>query len=608
MKKKIYKIIPAIFISVFFIFSGVAHAANSPIDGAALDGNVVLNTTSTGVQAVIKGVLTVGGRADITTFLPGRDLYVRYQKIPDNTAPSFIANTIWPDSFTDRKCSVDDVKVDNGFTCMTDASLVPGLYAYQIGARRGTSTWTSFTLATGFTVSSSTVTAQGPTVSFGFVSAITPHQMNATTTGGGYDFTVNMNVSGVTATTTMNIELGFATQQGTGANYTCSDAGKSSATATTTPGGSTSVAFQFTKVTDANYCVSVKQNVGSGLIVIPATVGTDVDGAGFFDTKGSIIHVGNAAPLDPNATNNPYANPTGCVTNSDNSNYCMLAPLPGLGDGSGNLPITDFGKYMSTIIYIVFGLIGILSVFMIVFGGIEYMTGTSAGEKEGGKSRITNAIFGLLLALVSYIILNTLNPRLVTLGVNIPQVQVDGTGLTQNAGDDGLDTTTVTGKTKVRNGAGAELTACDNSNLVTVSTSELDQGMNIFNTSSTIKVNKDVKADLVAAFTDYKAAVAGKQSLASYKINSLYGYTCKGATGDKTVYSAHAFGLAIDINASTNPFTKGSVVTDLPDELVQALKSHGFGWGGNWNSSKDAMHFSKLTNENGKGADSYSYE
>ena len=54
-----------------------------------------------------------------------------------------------------------------------------------------------------------------------------------------------------------------------------------------------------------------------------------------------------------------------------------------------------------------------LALIMIIWGGIEYMTTDSWTGKEGGKEKITNALWGLGLALVSYLILYTINPCLV---------------------------------------------------------------------------------------------------------------------------------------------------------------------------------------------------
>lgn len=61
----------------------------------------------------------------------------------------------------------------------------------------------------------------------------------------------------------------------------------------------------------------------------------------------------------------------------------------------------------------------------------------------------------------------------------------------------------------------------------------------------------------------------------------------------KRYLSFHAVGAAIDINASTNPYSAANeLVTDLPDWFVEAWTSAGWCWGGNWQTIKDPMHFS----------------
>jgi len=61
----------------------------------------------------------------------------------------------------------------------------------------------------------------------------------------------------------------------------------------------------------------------------------------------------------------------------------------------------------------------------------------------------------------------------------------------------------------------------------------------------------------------------------------------------KRYLSFHAVGAAIDINASTNPYSADNeLVTDLPDWYVKAWTDAGWCWGGDWQTIKDPMHFS----------------
>jgi hypothetical protein len=84
-----------------------------------------------------------------------------------------------------------------------------------------------------------------------------------------------------------------------------------------------------------------------------------------------------------------------------------------------------------------------------------------------------------------------------------------------------------------------------------------------------------------------------------YDVFRIESFNCRKTTSGKS-FSAHAWAGAVDINPETNPFTSGKLVTDMPKAFVKAFTSEGFGWGGDWKSVKDAMHFSLSPNEGGK--------
>jgi hypothetical protein len=81
-------------------------------------------------------------------------------------------------------------------------------------------------------------------------------------------------------------------------------------------------------------------------------------------------------------------------------------------------------------------------------------------------------------------------------------------------------------------------------------------------------------------------------------------------TGGST-WSQHSYGLAIDVNPFQNPYVRGDLVvperasayTDRTwirrgmifpgDAVSDAFASIGWGWGGDWHSLKDWMHFSQ---------------
>ncbi len=101
---------------------------------------------------------------------------------------------------------------------------------------------------------------------------------------------------------------------------------------------------------------------------------------------------------------------------------------------------------------------------------------------------------------------------------------------------------------------------------------------------------------------------------ASMAANNTSGYNCRRASGSARL-SSHALGLAIDVNPLLNPYVsrrgtapKGGEAWDTPEEraaahsepglilsrsaITRAFKAKGWGWGGDWRSSKDYQHFS----------------
>jgi D-alanyl-D-alanine carboxypeptidase-like protein len=88
-------------------------------------------------------------------------------------------------------------------------------------------------------------------------------------------------------------------------------------------------------------------------------------------------------------------------------------------------------------------------------------------------------------------------------------------------------------------------------------------------------------------------------------------FNCRPVTGQTSGFSQHAYGWAIDINPTQNPYVTGDgeVLREaclpyvdrtqhLPgmihrhDVVARSFAAIGWGWGGDWDSLKDYMHFS----------------
>ena len=123
-------------------------------------------------------------------------------------------------------------------------------------------------------------------------------------------------------------------------------------------------------------------------------------------------------------------------------------------------------------------------------------------------------------------------------------------------------------------------------------------------TTMGVEVHKAIAQDV------YNACLAAQNS--GFKIYDIGGYRTFGTDrAGKTAglqYSQHCYGLAVDINPTENGEFRGGAATgnwfyapgtneySIPSDsvLVKTFKSMGWGWGGEWHSSKDYMHFSVM--------------
>ncbi len=92
----------------------------------------------------------------------------------------------------------------------------------------------------------------------------------------------------------------------------------------------------------------------------------------------------------------------------------------------------------------------------------------------------------------------------------------------------------------------------------------------------------------------------------NYRVPTSYtgSYNCRQVTGGSS-WSGHAWPVAMDINAATNPYVnhagirtiRWGVETDMPAAMVREIESitasgiQAFRWGGRYRSIKDAMHY-----------------
>lgn len=112
----------------------------------------------------------------------------------------------------------------------------------------------------------------------------------------------------------------------------------------------------------------------------------------------------------------------GNVALAQTSAYTPLEPLPCI-PANGITPTDcmvagnkiDFATYFQYIFNLAIAMAAALAVFMIVWGGFTYMTTDSWSGKSAGLEKAKHAVYGLVLILASYLILRTIDPRLVAI-------------------------------------------------------------------------------------------------------------------------------------------------------------------------------------------------
>ena len=82
------------------------------------------------------------------------------------------------------------------------------------------------------------------------------------------------------------------------------------------------------------------------------------------------------------------------------------------------------GILLNQIMFIVIGVAIVLAIFAIVRGGFEYMTSSDSDDKKSrAKNRIQAAFGGLLLAVSSILILNTINTGITSFDISFPALK-----------------------------------------------------------------------------------------------------------------------------------------------------------------------------------------
>ena len=104
--------------------------------------------------------------------------------------------------------------------------------------------------------------------------------------------------------------------------------------------------------------------------------------------------------------------------------YTPLATLPGITPSTP----TNLGTYANALVKILIGIAAVLAIIMIMIGGLQYMSTDAISGKTEGKERITQALFGLGLAIASWLILTTISPTLLKVDLTVTSYTAPSSG------------------------------------------------------------------------------------------------------------------------------------------------------------------------------------
>lgn len=103
------------------------------------------------------------------------------------------------------------------------------------------------------------------------------------------------------------------------------------------------------------------------------------------------------------------------------SGAAAYVPLSGEGEIFSGKDSVELKPVLNSLFNWAVAIIMVLSVIFIILGAIQYMTTDAVFDKSEGKTKITSAIAGLILALTSWVILFTIDDGLLKMDIVVPK-------------------------------------------------------------------------------------------------------------------------------------------------------------------------------------------
>jgi len=115
-----------------------------------------------------------------------------------------------------------------------------------------------------------------------------------------------------------------------------------------------------------------------------------------------------------------------CEKNPVPLTFTPNVDIPGLFEGTTYVDSSLFARYVGAFFIYFIGVVGVLAVVMMMWGGYHYIVSAGNAQKvKQGKEIIVNALIGLTLALTSFLLLSLINPELVSFRGIVPVVVSD---------------------------------------------------------------------------------------------------------------------------------------------------------------------------------------
>jgi hypothetical protein len=290
------------------------------------------------------------------------------------------------------------------------------------------------------------------------------------------------------------------------------------------------------------------------------------------------------AASDSDATSASYVTPDLAVEIPG----VTFTPASQTGNG---IQVNYIGEYVSGVYNYLVDIGFVIATVFIMVAGLQYVFAANSGDTGKAKTRMQNAVAGFILLLFISIILRTVNPVLTVFssiqGLTVIQ-EVPTDHLIETTGTDGMDAPE-TAKTGVSDWQDCMIKTFGGSK-----TDVQAKLKDVTFQGKTYQFHELVAPDAQAAFKEIEAGIASGSI--NYDFKSIGVFTWRANRNKPSYMSVHAFGGAIDINPSTNPNCQLGTSCignyDMPSSVVSIFKKWGFGWGGNWRSVKDYMHFS----------------